>query len=179
MTSSADGLHTDLDIGVEEASPAGRALGRTLGWCVGLGAGAGAAGGLAFLLQDDELRGAAVLFAVAGGLLGAVSAFFPAVPACLVLALAAGRSRSARGYGLWVTATVAAWAMAIPLVGLWLYRSFSYDLEDDQQALAVSLVVSSVVAEAMLVPMWRSLRQVRQAPMIGGFGTPAASQSAT
>ena len=133
---------------IQEAPAAVRALTRSLVWCVGTGTAAGAA----------------VLLALVGALLGAVLAFFPALPACLALAAAARWSRTARAYRRWVVVVIAGLAALIPLVGLWLYRSFSSDLEDDQQALAVAVGASFVVAEGMLVPMWRSLRSVRDEP---------------
>ncbi|MGN6695772.1 MAG: hypothetical protein ACTHN0_16470 [Aquihabitans sp.] len=150
-----------VEVETWEAPVAAQALGRAILWFVGIGIAAGATGGFALLVQDDELRGGSFLLAAIGGVWGAVIALLPALLSGLVLSLAAERSETARTYRRWVGVTVAALGLVIPAIGLWMYRSFAYDLRDDHQPLVVALGASFVVAESMLMLMWRSLRRLR------------------
>ena len=162
MADAAEPEHGDeLELDVEETAPSLKAVRGGLLWGFGLGVAAGAAGGFVLLIQDDEVRGASALAAAFGAVLGAVFALLPALGTGVTVAVAAQRCRSARTYRRWVAATVAGWAVLIPLIGLWIYRSFSYDLRDENERLAIAVLSSFLVAVLMLVPMWRSLRRVR------------------
>lgn len=139
---------------------------RTPSWCFGIGAVAGACGGFVFLLRDDEIAGAAVLAAVVGALLGVCFAALPAVGATAAVVLAARQSHSVRSFRRWVALTLVGLAAVIPVVGFRVYRSFSVDPADGvylktDTELATGMGVTVAVAELFLIPMWRSLRTIR------------------